>query len=436
MRTPRTLLIVLAWMMVSVAYSQEIRVECNKKATDDQFLKSQAILPIYKFTGIEIEPYSKFGLSAPKREDWFTITKMPNMTGIRDTGYTYLYFSGADNAQSKGYLLVLLGQYRRRFSDTTYFFIDRNNDFDFTNDGPPEKLNPNESEIELTLRNVSAPLAEYSIKLTRFKYGENMNYKKLLTEHYKIHSGAKVFTDINYCFREQRYNSITADIKLEEDSFTVGIKDFNVNGLYNDACQDKLYVGPYKSIIQTDHLFDLTPTIHKNAFEWNGKVYRFVQIESTGAYIALKNDPKAKVSNKLVEGKKISNFKYFNVLSQEQQLKKFKKQAIFLFFWDKESITDEDKFYLKKLHEEFEGKLKVIALNHGDVPKQVRITYYYDKYTWPVGYSSEKIAKNLFVEDVPHGIYLRKRLRLEKNKISPKEMYEIWEGNNKVKAAK
>ncbi|MBT6234772.1 MAG: hypothetical protein HOI49_01610 [Bacteroidetes bacterium] len=408
--------------------AQVIKIDTEKKVKDDFFEKSQSILPIYKYTGNQIEPYSKFGLEVDANKPWYTIKKLPELLGVKDTGYTYIYFAGADNAVSRGYLLTLVANYRRS-RRTVYFYIDRNNDLDFTNDGAPDSITYKQNQFEITLENSTIPDATYAIKLSRFQYGQNVRYKNLLTEHYKAHSGKKEFTNINYCYREQRYNSVAAHYRSATDSFTIGIKDMNVNGVYNESCTDKLYVGAYKSQIVSDDLFDMVPTISNNAFEWGGKKYRIVSIETSGAYVEIEEDQNAVLSSKLEIGEKAPNFTYFNVFNKKHQLREYRKQEIFLFFWDKETLTSEDTLYLNKLNTEY-PELKLVTLNHGDEPKQVKIIYYYDKVKYPMGYSNSDIAAQYFLEDVSRGYYLGKRRRLKNDNLSPKEMYELLQNTS------
>ena len=409
--------------------AQTTQINMDKKVKDDFFDKSQSILPIYKYTDVRIEPYSKFGLEVDKTKPWYTIKKLPNMEGVRDTGYTYIYFAGADNVGNQGYLLTLVGNYRRS-RRTVYFYIDRNNDFDFTNDGLPDSITLRDNDFEIELVNSKIPEASYAIKLSRFKYGENVRYKNLLTEHYKTHSGSKIFTDINYCFREQRYNSVAGNFKSATDSFTIGIKDMNVNGVYNESCIDQLYVGPYNSQIVSDELFNMTRTIGNIAFEWGGKKYKLVSIETTGSYIELKEDINAGLSKKLEIGKKTPNFSYINVLNKKHSLKEYRKQEIFLFFWDKESLSSEDTAYLNKLNREFPD-LKILALNHGDKPKQVKIIYFYDRVQYPMGYSNSEIGAHYFLEDLSRGYYLGKRCKLKNDNMTPMQMYQLLVNKSK-----
>lgn len=405
-------------------YGQVHRIETENKVIDDAFEKSQSILPIYKFVSDSIEPYSKFGIKRDTTKPWNKVKQMPIMKGCSDTGYTYIYFAGADNANSQGYVLTMVGNFRRSRRNV-YFYIDRNNDFDFTNDGAPDSLPWQATTIELELENSRIPGATYGLKLTRFKYGENVRYKNLLTEHYRAHSGKKQFTNINYCYREQRYNCVIGHYKNGTDSFSIGIKDLNVNGVYNESCTDLLYVGQYHSQIVSDKLVNIVPTIQNNVFEWGGKKYRIKSIETTGKYIEIERDDNAVLSNKLEQGKSTPNFTYFNVFNKEHQLKEYKRSQVYLFFWDLDAISDEDTMYLNKLNKEFADDLKLITLNHGDKPKNVKIAFYYDKIAWPVGYSNSEIGGKYYIEDVPRGYYLGKRCKLKNDNISPKEMYEL-----------
>jgi hypothetical protein len=412
-------------MLIGIfVFAQSVRLETEKRVKDDFFEKSQSILPIYRFESLSIEPYSKFGLEADTTKAWYDIKKMPEMARCRDTGYTYIYFSGADKAENQGYLLCMVGNYKRS-RRSVYFYIDRNNDLDFTNDGLPDSITSSQSDFEIDLENAYVPGATYAIKLTRFKYGENVRYKKLLSEHYKARSGKKKFTDINYCFREQRYNCVQAHFNNGVDSFSIGIKDNNVNGIFNESCTDKLWVGQYKHIITSDDLFNMVPTMKKNVFEWSGKKYKIVSIETTGAYIEIEEDKNAKLSNKLEIGKKAPNFSYINVLNKKHELKDYKKTEVYIFFWDKETLTSEDTSYLNKLNKEYKDELKIITLNHGDEPKQVKITFYYDRIQWPMGYSNSDIAEKYYLEDVSRGYYLGERRKLINDNLSPKDMYTL-----------
>ncbi|MDG1725344.1 MAG: hypothetical protein P8I11_06605 [Bacteroidia bacterium] len=423
-KNKRELLIIPIILIGIFSFAQSIHLPMIKEVEDDFFTKSQSILPVYKYESNLIEPYSKFGLKSDPSQSFYSIVNLPEMKNCRDTGYTYIYFSGSDNDIRQGYILALIGNYKRS-RRTVYFYIDRNNDLDFSNDGLPDSLVTSQNDFKINLKNLNAKNANYSFKLTRFKYGENVRYKNLLTQHYKAHSGQKKFTKINYCFREQRYNSSISHFNNGKDSFTLGIKDVNVNGIYNDGCVDKLYVGAYNSQINSDKLFIIKPEIEENTFEWGRKSYRIMNIHSNGDYLEIIEDDRITQTQKLKIGRKTPKFSYLNIFNIEHNLKEYRKQKVYLFFWDKQSLSREDTIYLSLLNKDFNDKLKLITLNHGDKPKQVRIKFYYDQIKWPVGYSNSEIAEKYFLENVSIGYYLDKKHRLINDQISPKEMYEL-----------
>tara|TARA_B100001093_G_scaffold375708_1_gene360780 strand:+ start:156 stop:1460 length:1305 start_codon:yes stop_codon:yes gene_type:complete len=423
-KNKRELLIIPIILIGIFSFAQSIHLPMIKEVEDDFFTKSQSILPVYKYESNLIEPYSKFGLKSDPSQSFYSIVNLPEMKNCRDTGYTYIYFSGSDNDIRQGYILALIGNYKRS-RRTVYFYIDRNNDLDFSNDGLPDSLVTSQNDFKINLKNLNAKNANYSFKLTRFKYGENVRYKNLLTQHYNAHSGQKKFTKINYCFREQRYNSSISHFNNGKDSFTLGIKDVNVNGIYNDGCVDKLYVGAYNSQINSDKLFIIKPEIEDNTFEWGRKSYRITNIHSNGDYLEIIEDDRITQTQKLKIGRKTPKFSYLNIFNIEHNLKEYRKQKVYLFFWDKQSLSREDTIYLSLLNKDFNDKLKLITLNHGDKPKQVRIKFYYDQIKWPVGYSNSEIAEKYFLENVSIGYYLDKKHRLINDQISPKEMYEL-----------
>jgi len=108
---------------------ESIRIELNDQAEDEQFKRSLSILPVYEWQSNSIEPYTRFGVDPPKDQKDLLVTRLPDLSRCRDTGYTFLYFSGADNEINQGYILVLIGNYKRSHR-TVYFYIDRNNNLD------------------------------------------------------------------------------------------------------------------------------------------------------------------------------------------------------------------------------------------------------------------------------------------------------------------
>jgi len=414
----------LCWgFELSAQQKKSITIKLSERSEDEQFKKSMAIVPVYKYTSSFIEPYIMFGVDPPEDLKDLEVKRLPDMTGMKDTAYSFIYFSGADNAVNQGYILTIIGNYRRS-TRTIYFFVDRNNNFDFTDDGGPDSMIYHDRELVIHLSNQIVPEAKYQVKLSRLEYGENVAYKNLLTEHYKKHSGKKQFTEINYCFREQRYNSLAANFVSGEDSFRIALKDLNTNGIFNESCVDKIFLGPYGKQVTTEEMQFILPNIKYTTFEWNKKLYRVKSVAADGGEIQLEQVSGATMNRQLKTGKKIPKFSYKTTSSKKENIRDHKGKMLYIFFWDKTRLSAEDTLYLGKIQREFPGKAAVIALNHGDAPKSVYLVQYYDKLIFPIGFSTGKIADKMFLQEVPRGYLVNKRQKLVSDQITPKAAFE------------
>ena len=420
----RLAFLIIALFPYLFGFSQTIRIEGEKGVEDEQFAKSQSIVPIYKYTSRFIEPYTRFGIESDPDEEWYEIKRLPDMSECRDTAYTYIYFAGADNKRSQGYILTLVGNYFRS-PRTVFFWIDRNNDLDFTNDGPPDSLTFAETEFVIELHNQKDSNATYAVKLSRFSYGENVRYKRLLNKHYQNHSGKKQFTSVNFCYREQRYNSIVFNHRSGEDSFSLALKDMNVDGFYNEAEVDMFTVGPLGSIPQLDDLREISKKNKENQFQWNGKEYQIRAIDPAGRFVEIELMESSIGNVGLKWGKSTPDFEYYNILNKPHKLSEYKHSEVYIYFWTIDRLSQEDTSYLGKINREFKDRIQLITLNHGDLPRKVRMTYFYDRLDFPVGYSSSDIAEAYFMEDAPRGYYLGKKCVLKDDNVDPKALYEL-----------
>lgn len=400
-----------------------IRIPLTERAEDDKIAKSLAICPVYKFQSDSIEPFTMFGVETKNEPEPLVIRKMPEMIDIRDTGYTYLYFSGANSIYNQGYILTLIGNYKKS-RKTIYFYIDRNNNLDFTDDGPPVELPYMELSVVIKLNNTSQPECEYQVQLTRVQ-NESYQYKTLLTEHFTKHQGNKKFTHINYCYREQRLNTISGHYNNGTDSFTVALKDLNVNGIFNEECVDKFYVGKYVQKVYTDEMIYLMADRDQTSFEWNRKLYRLVNVDPSGKFIEIEQVHGTPLKKKLKVGKKIPKFEYIDTDRETRKIRNFRRSELYIFFYDMEHLTAEDTLYLGMIHRQYSNEIKVVTLNHGDNPNSVYSNQYYNHIHWPMGFSSYYIGLKFKLEELPRGFYVGKRLRLKKERVSPKQMYEL-----------
>src|SRR5688572_1957672 len=115
---------------------------------DERGKKMQAILAVFKYQGQPFEDPMNLGIDAQKSMKPFYV-KMPDMTGIRDTSYAYLYFGGAEGDKGlNGYVFVIIGQNYRNYKPTL-MWIDRNLNLDMSDDGPPDTFPSNIYEKDI-----------------------------------------------------------------------------------------------------------------------------------------------------------------------------------------------------------------------------------------------------------------------------------------------
>lgn len=421
--------ILLFCLVGTLSAQTNFEIHLDHRVYDDQIRKSQAVLPVFHYEGDKIESYSKFGIAA-RNLPTLQIRKLPKNFRTASTGYTFLYFSGADNNTNKGYLLMLIEHFNSSYKNRI-LHIDRNNNLDLTDDGPPIVFLKKDKEISIELENIYNSSAKHVVKLSKIEYSKNPRYYNLLQEHYEKHSGNKKFSKIYFGYQATRLNTLAGNYRLGNDSFTLALKDRNTDGLFNQNEYDAIYIGPYGKEVNTQDLQTLAKVPKNAKLAWNEKIYQVKKIDSNGRRVVLQFLPDMVGSNVLPLGKKIPKFKYTNFALEIQESKKFWRKNCYFFFWDKESLTAEDTTYLNKINNEF-SEIELITFNHGDDHKTVRLMQYFDKISWPIAYSNMEIAELLKFKEVPYGIYVGKRRKLKKNKLNPKSFYYFWKLRNKT----
>lgn len=405
---------------------QLIHLELDQRATDDQFRKSQAIIPVFKYKGQPFEGVSEFGIKTSKnhKPEMFT-AKFPDMTGMRDTAYTFLFFGANEAKHPLGYVFCLLGN-NNRMQNNTYIWIDRNMNLDLSDDGAPDIFS-NLLDVYhiIKLYNPVEPGAYHEIQISRYEFDKNIQYKKLLDEHYKKNSGNKVFAGADYSFREQRINIHAANYKNGNDSFKIALKDFNCNGLYNDKGFDQILLGEYNTPELGGVIFEMEGKTL--SFEWNQKKYIITQIDPSGKFIDFYYDSKAQPDRQLKFGKKIPKFKvaFADDQIKPRKIRKFRRKPVYVMFWNFESPTfAQDTANLGIIQREFGDKVHIITLNYGEAPKKVLGWAHRNHIKYTVGIANKKLLEKYYVETLPTSFLTNKKQRLCEINLTSQELLE------------
>jgi hypothetical protein len=129
--TLRFLLISLLILSAKISAQTPVhKVYLNKIVQDEKGKKMQAIVAVYKYTGAVFEDPISLGVDTKKEAAKFT-PKLPNMQGVDDTSYAYIFFGALQNRKDlKGYTLMLIGNNQRTYNKPALLWIDKNHILD------------------------------------------------------------------------------------------------------------------------------------------------------------------------------------------------------------------------------------------------------------------------------------------------------------------
>lgn len=428
----RLFFLLLLTVINNISSQNDVRkVLLNNFVQDEKGKKLQSIIAVYKYTGQPFEDPINLGVETKKASGTF-YAKLPDMSGIKDTSYAYVYFGGIDQRKDlPGYTLIIIGNNQRSFKPAL-LWIDRNHNLDLSDDGAPDTFPSTLNEKDIVLKHPVIKNATYTVNISRFSFSYNSKYIGMLDDYYKENSGAKKFAGALYSFKEQRINTIAGDYKNGNDSFRIGIKDVNCNGLYNDAENDYILIGDYGSTVLPDNIVKIESKAGKTYFERNGKRYNVVYIDKLGNYVSIELDSDAKIKNALVSGKKLKKFRFYTTDKEKKSvsIKKYRRKATYIYVWrfDQPGFSA-DTAILRIIARDYADRINLVTLNYGETPKELKTFKRVNKINWNIGQSTKKINDLLFIEQFPFGLLTSKRLRIKEVKISPADLLLLLKNN-------
>jgi hypothetical protein len=424
--------LILVSSLCANTYVKYQKVLLNTYVEDEKSKKLQSIIAVYRYKGQPFEDPINNGVET-KNEFGRFYAKLPDLAGVKDTSYAYIYFGGlGDRKELNGYILAIIAHNTRQVSrPSTLIWLDRNYNLDLTDDGPPDTFGNNITQKDLTFINPHVRNATYTINISRFAFNFNTRYIGMLDDYYRENSGTKHFAGAMYSFREQRINTIAGDYR-GSDSFRIAIKDANCNGLYNDAGIDFILIGDYGTPMMPDVMIPIASKAGKTFFERNGRRYNVVEIEKVGTYISIWADEDATVRNALVPGRKIKKFRFQTTDKDKKtiSIRKFRKKPTYIYVWRFEQPGfDADTAALRIIARDFADKVNLVTLNYGETPKELKSFKKRNSINWTIGQSTMKINNKLFIEKYPMGVLTKKRLKVKQVSISPSELLILLRNN-------
>ncbi len=433
-------LLLLVFLIVPLLqFGQNIvQVSFDEKAYDERYFKSKLIFPLFRYHSTAIEEYEKFGVLNKKPLGTFSIKKFPDMSDAVDTAYGFIYYSGAPSNINRGYVTVLVNNYRR-WVKPAIFYVDRNNNLDFTDDGAADTFTAFTPHIDINFTHPKYPTAKYSVRLSRFNLNKDTKYRFLMDEYYRSNQGNKVFAGIDYSFKENRINMRGATHINGTDTFRIALYDGNYDGLYNSAEYDKIFVAKKNDSIFLDVFSTpIDERIKNNEFEWNEKVYKITEFDPAGNFIKFFWDKNAISKRALRIGKKIPKFTfYLHDSKTKKKIKKYKRKGLYIYFYNFDNPNfDNDTAILSQIHHKYGNCINIVTLNYGNYYKSISAMKTLDSIPYTVGLSSRVLNRQFNIETLPQGFLCHKRLRLAYKNISPQKVLELLDKGNKTVARK
>ncbi len=376
------------------------------KLTDrplSEFSKYTSPLPLYKLDGNSIKHYNIF---EDKMESYDLV--LPDVKDKGDLAFMYSFFTGATQL-IKDHTIVLVDAYKTK---NPIFYIDYNNNLDFTDDGKPLKFDKKDKSLEIALSNQLSSSAKSMALIKPMQYvsdeSRDMVYKRFKDGP---ESKGKEVVEPAYWLSETRLNILAGDVSMGDEQFRIGLIDWNINGLYNDRGIDKFSIAPY----QSDTMFTMETAKgvykqdDKNLFAYNDNVYALTDIAENGAYVNIKQLFGEAPPIKLSEGAKLPDFTFVKMDETESSIYDFIEEGKFTYIdcwatWCKRCLSEIP--LLNEVYKTHGSKLNVVTLNCADEASRASQYAQENMPQFTNGMANLELLDLLMVEGIPHGILL------------------------------
>lgn len=399
-----------------------IYVKLDQWAKHDLFEKLVMTMPFFITTNDTIETMDFENLREAKK------IRIIKPEGFKSYAYGYIFFNGVPNPQNPGYTNVLMVNLAER---DPQLFIDRNNNYNFTDDGPslkvPMPFNRKDTAMVL-LNRADNPNAGIAVQLTRMDFTNKYAYKNLLNEYYEIYFKTRKFAGIEYCFREQRFVSRSGIVRLADDSFRIAVYDANSNGLFNDTDTDRIVTANY-----TDTIFDTKDELRGIVIgkkredliiEKNGLQFEILQIDPAGQYLTLRALP-LQSTGRIAAGKKVPSFSYIDWQGEVQKIKKLRKYNVYIYYSGPYAKNfSADTAALRTIADAYRDCVKVIGFIDVNKSYELKIFGSYSNLNWTAAHKNKNLTRKLRIRGIPSSLWLGKKRRVKQYNLSPQQFLE------------
>ena len=355
----------------------------------------------------------------------FEIVK-PAEVGDQSLAYTRIYFTGRSGKIDKG-IIVLIADFD---SDSPRFFIDQNNNLDFTDDGETKAKPCREGGVVLELIG-EKPGSKFAINLIPFRGDETMTPEKCdqfekMFQGFKDYMGGE-FADSECWYFNRRLNNRTQSVEVDGQKVMIGMHDYDCDGLYTSE-KDRLLVGEFEGDTISDALSDGAVNFAKGEIFLIGQnPYRIVDAAADGTSITIaKSD---KMPDRLFVGSKVPSIKLVSFAGDTADIAELAQpgKLLVLDFWGQwcgpclASIPSTIEFY-----EKWNEKVVFVGVHMGDheVAKKLMEE---KKIPFPQFESSDEAESALFIDAWPTYVVIDQTGAVVSFRSSLKEITKMLE---------
>lgn len=322
----------------------------------------------------------------------------------QDTAFAMEYFTGFPGKITNRTSL-LIGNYQ---SPNPVIHADLNNNLNFTDDGPP--LPFQDSSVYLILNNSQDKAAKFATKYwlvdrdsSEIQY-HNKNFG-ISTEN-KTQQG---LMSSQYWFNSKRHNNKILKTTLSGDSVKIALHDFNINGRFDDANSDLIFINdveiPFDSYPTSGCItLDSATTL----FSFHNQVFQVTEIDPFGRFITI--EPSALPYKKpLAPGDMMPDLKLPTPNGDSLSLKSMIDGQHYLVIdmwadWCKPCRNSAPQ--LKMFAEKHKDKITMLGVSPHNVNDAVaKYTAQYD-HDWTQALTTKEFMKTFLAEEYPRYILI------------------------------
>ncbi len=370
---------------------QHIEIKLTKRPGDQAYFDDFALSALIPVKDRHSSPRMSMGLVIPEKERQ------------GENGVIEIRFSGGTHPS--GHVLVLVADYK---SDSPRFYIDQNQNGDFSDDETP--LTFKNDIVNIDLKNHQNQNGIYRAMLKRFPPQTDQSRARWKSNASRKYRNTQL-SEPDYWFSLYHRNILSADVKKGELAFQLGLMDTNLNGLYNDE-NDRLIVGDYGSDrMFTDFNNGAYRVGEQSPFAVGNKGFAIKSISADGTRMEIEPIGIDQVKSTLKTGDTLPALTIESLEGKPEEFSDLLEDGKYTFIdfwgtWCKGCV--EELPQIEAIAQQYPDKLKVIGLHCSTVSRE-RLKNFIraKKLSWTQKIAPDQVVEQMQVSGFPYGILLK-----------------------------